>query len=81
MRIPAPRSPPPHLHAVVEAMRRNVEFCGGAAADKVAPSVGDARVVMMQQPAAFDAVDLDPYGSPAQLLDSAVQASARGGGG
>ena len=26
-----------------------------------------------------DAVDLDPYGSPTQLLDSAVQAVAEGG--
>lgn len=28
---------------------------------------------------AYDAVDLDPYGSPTQLLDSAVQATAEGG--
>lgn len=28
---------------------------------------------------AYDAVDLDPYGSPTQLLDSAVQAVAEGG--
>ena len=27
----------------------------------------------------YDAVDLDPYGSPTQLLDSAVQAVAEGG--
>lgn len=30
-------------------------------------------------PQAYDAVDLDPYGSPTQLLDSAVQAVAEGG--
>lgn len=29
--------------------------------------------------AGFDAVDLDPYGTPAQLLDSAVQAVGDGG--
>ena len=28
---------------------------------------------------AYDAVDLDPYGSPTQLLDSAVQAVSEGG--
>ena len=28
---------------------------------------------------AYDAVDLDPYGSPTQLLDGAVQAVAEGG--
>jgi tRNA G26 N,N-dimethylase Trm1 len=37
------------------------------------PSVGDARIVMMQAAGEYDAVDLDPYGSPAMLLDSAVQ--------
>lgn len=34
---------------------------------------------MLQQPNAFDAVDLDPYGSPVQFLDSAVQAVSEGG--
>ena len=34
---------------------------------------------MLQSPAAYDAVDLDPYGSPVQLLDSAVQAVSEGG--
>ena len=29
--------------------------------------------LLLQNPGMFDAVDLDPYGSPAQLLDSAVQ--------
>lgn len=27
----------------------------------------------------FDVIDLDPYGSPSQFLDSAVQAVADGG--
>lgn len=34
---------------------------------------------MIQRAGCYDAVDLDPYGSPAQLLDSAVQSVAEGG--
>lgn len=30
-------------------------------------------------PQLYDAVDLDPYGTPAQLLDTAVQAVSEGG--
>ncbi len=30
-------------------------------------------------PQSYDVVDLDPYGTPAQLLDSAVQSVADGG--
>ncbi len=30
-------------------------------------------------PQKYDAVDLDPYGTPAMLLDSAVQCVAEGG--
>lgn len=33
----------------------------------------------MQNPDGYEAVDLDPYGSPAQFLDSAVQAISEGG--
>ncbi len=33
----------------------------------------------MQNPDGYEAVDLDPYGSPAQFLDSAVQAVSEGG--
>ena len=105
-------------------MKRNLAYNGGAAAAKVTPSVGDARLVMLQvggtagrgwsgtcggaraadqlctrcaacavlsphprahlttHPCAhtpaqnaglFDVVDLDPYGAPCKLLDSAVQ--------
>ena len=32
-----------------------------------------------QNPDGYEAVDLDPYGSPAQFLDSAVQAVSEGG--
>ena len=56
-------------------MKRNIEFNGGAAAAKVTPSVGDARLVCLQNAGLFEVVDLDPYGSPSKLLDSAVQAS------
>ena len=65
--------------AVVAAMRRNIEFNGADVVERVVPSVGDARIVMMQNPNTFDVVDLDPYGSPSQLLDSAVQAVVDGG--
>ena len=33
----------------------------------------------MQNPDGYEVVDLDPYGSPTQFLDSAVQAVAEGG--
>ncbi|KAL4548124.1 hypothetical protein Ndes2526B_g07324 [Nannochloris sp. 'desiccata'] len=65
--------------SVVDAMRRNIEFNGPEVVEKVIPSVGDARIVMMQNQNAFDVVDLDPYGSPSQLLDSAVQSVSDGG--
>ena len=42
-------------------------------------SQNDARVLMLQRAGIYDAVDLDPYGTPVQLLDSAVQAVAEGG--
>jgi tRNA (guanine26-N2/guanine27-N2)-dimethyltransferase len=57
-------------------MKRNIEFNGGVAAQKVSTSVGDARLVCLNNMGLFDAVDLDPYGSPAKLLDSAVQVGA-----
>ena len=34
---------------------------------------------VMQNPDGYEAVDLDPYGSPSQFLDTAVQAVAEGG--
>ena len=39
----------------------------------------DARVLMLQKAGTYDAVDLDPYGSPVQFLDSAVQSVSEGG--
>lgn len=64
---------------VVDAMKRNIEFNGPEVLAKVVPSVGDARIVMMQNDMGFDVVDLDPYGSPTRLLDAAVQSVADGG--
>ncbi|PRW58454.1 tRNA (guanine(26)-N(2))-dimethyltransferase 2 [Chlorella sorokiniana] len=63
--------------SVVESMKRNIEH--NDIGHKVTPSVGDARLVMLQNSGLFDAVDLDPYGSPSILLDSAVQAVSEGG--
>lgn len=65
--------------SVVDSIKRNIEFNGKEVAEKVIPSTGDARIVCMQNPSSFDAVDLDPYGSPCTLLDSAVQAVSDGG--
>ncbi|PSC68820.1 putative tRNA (guanine(26)-N(2))-dimethyltransferase 2 isoform B [Micractinium conductrix] len=65
--------------SVVESMKRNIAFNGGVAAEKVTTSVGDARLACLQNSYLFDAVDLDPYGSPSKLLDSAVQAVNEGG--
>eukprot|EP00897_Mesotaenium_endlicherianum_P008110 jgi/Mesen1/7327/ME000376S06488 len=62
----------------VEACHRNVEFNGPAAA-AVSPEEADARVYMLTHEKQFDAVDLDPYGSPSVFLDSAVQSVADGG--
>jgi len=65
----------------VRTIRRNVQFAGSG--DKVVANEGDAVMVMMQHsrdPAKqFDAVDLDPYGSAAPFLDSAVQSVCDGG--
>lgn len=50
--------------------------------DKVSVSCGDANLVMLQAAAnkqLFDIIDLDPYGSAAPFLDSAIQAISDGG--
>eukprot|EP00195_Chlamydomonas_chlamydogama_P004170 CAMPEP_0202922836 /NCGR_PEP_ID=MMETSP1392-20130828/78133_1 /ASSEMBLY_ACC=CAM_ASM_000868 /TAXON_ID=225041 /ORGANISM="Chlamydomonas chlamydogama, Strain SAG 11-48b" /LENGTH=576 /DNA_ID=CAMNT_0049616487 /DNA_START=1623 /DNA_END=3353 /DNA_ORIENTATION=+ len=65
--------------AVVESMKRNIEFNGPEVVAKVQPQCSDARMIMMQSPLVYDAIDLDPYGTPSQLLDSAVQAVGEGG--
>ncbi len=59
------------------AMRKNIAHNG--VEDKVEPTLSDARILMLQKPDEFDVVDLDPYGSPTTLLDSAVQSVCDGG--
>ncbi|KAL6645867.1 hypothetical protein ACP70R_017475 [Stipagrostis hirtigluma subsp. patula] len=65
--------------ASVEACKRNIKFNGASAVSKVEAHLADARVYMLTHPKEFDAVDLDPYGSPSIFLDSAVQAVGDGG--
>lgn len=64
---------------VVKTMTQNIEFNGPDVVGKIETSVGDARVVMMQNKFAFDVVDLDPYGAPVMLLDSSIESVAEGG--
>ncbi|PIN06359.1 O-methyltransferase [Handroanthus impetiginosus] len=65
--------------ASIEACRRNIKFNGSMACLKVESHLADARVYMLTHPKEFDAVDLDPYGSPSVFLDSAVQSIVDGG--
>ncbi|XP_031095894.1 probable tRNA (guanine(26)-N(2))-dimethyltransferase 2 isoform X1 [Ipomoea triloba] len=65
--------------ASVEACQRNIKFNGSVACEKVESHLDDARVYMLTHPKEFDAVDLDPYGSPSVFLDSAVQSVVDGG--
>ncbi|CAI5500452.1 unnamed protein product [Closterium sp. Naga37s-1] len=51
----------------------------GERAVPVRAEQGDARVYMILHEKQFDAVDLDPYGTPSVFLDGAVQAVADGG--
>eukprot|EP00899_Mesostigma_viride_P004345 jgi/Mesvir1/13911/Mv16034-RA.2 len=63
--------------AAVEACRRNIIFNG--ITHLVTPVCADVRLLMLQNEFGFDAVDLDPYGTPSMFLDSAVQSVAEGG--
>ncbi|CAH9067651.1 unnamed protein product [Cuscuta europaea] len=65
--------------ASVEACQRNIKFNGSVACAKVESHLDDARVYMLTHPKEFDAVDLDPYGSPSVFLDAAVQSVVDGG--
>ncbi|XP_064478026.1 tRNA (guanine(26)-N(2))-dimethyltransferase-like [Ornithodoros turicata] len=57
----------------VESMRANIEH--NNVAHLVEPNEGEAALLMHKYKSSrFDVVDLDPYGSPAPFLDSAVQA-------
>ena len=67
--------------SAVESIRRNVEF-NGLDASLVQTCHADAALTMMLHRDAgkqFDLVDLDPFGSPAVFLDSAVQSVSEGG--
>jgi len=63
----------------VTAMRKNIDYTGGTAKDLITLSEGNACVTMLTNELSFDVVDLDPYGAPVRLLDSAVQAVTEGG--
>lgn len=69
----------------IAAMQRNKDFNAAHSADaaarmdKVVTAGTDVRMLMMQHEKMFDAVDLDPYGTPSTLLDGAVQTVADGG--
>ncbi|GBF93065.1 tRNA (guanine(26)-N(2))-dimethyltransferase-like [Raphidocelis subcapitata] len=65
--------------SVVDTMRANIAFNGGEAGAKVHACNEDARLLMLKSHQVYDAVDLDPYGTPAHLLDSAVQSVSEGG--
>ncbi|CAD7703013.1 unnamed protein product [Ostreobium quekettii] len=64
---------------VVEVMKKNIDVNGPEAKQKVQPLHVDTRLHMLQNPGVYDAVDLDPYGTPVQFLDSAVQCVSEGG--
>ncbi|KAL0019904.1 hypothetical protein WJX77_005074 [Trebouxia sp. C0004] len=62
----------------VEAMKRNVQFNGAEAEQRMRPLQGDARVVMLQSPLAYDAVDLDPLWIPNTTARWCSTSSGRG---
>ena len=68
-----------------EAIERNKAYnalCNPDKADaisRVIPHNEDVRMVCMKHEKMFDVVDLDPYGTPSILLDSAVTAVKEGG--
>lgn len=65
-----------------ESIRRNAVF-NGLREGLLEATEGDASAVMYAHSRTteqrFDVIDIDPFGSPAQFLDSAVQAVAEGG--
>ncbi|KAE8352684.1 S-adenosyl-L-methionine-dependent methyltransferase [Aspergillus coremiiformis] len=75
--------------SAIQSMKLNIEYNG--LGKLIHPNTGDARTFMYsalnsasnqgsgQYAGKFDVIDLDPYGSAAQFMDSAVQA-VKGGG-
>jgi tRNA(guanine-26,N2-N2) methyltransferase len=67
--------------SAVESIRRNLDF-NGLDSSLVQAVHADAALTMMLNRAPdtqFDLVDLDPFGSPAPFLDSALQSVSEGG--
>ena len=60
----------------VVAMKRNIQH---NECKNITASTADACVLMCTRKNDFDVVDLDPYGTPAPFLDTAVQAMRPGG--
>ncbi|XP_063674061.1 tRNA (guanine(26)-N(2))-dimethyltransferase-like isoform X2 [Bolinopsis microptera] len=60
----------------VIAMKRNIAH---NECQNITASTADACVLMCTNKNEFDVVDLDPYGTPAMFLDTAVQAVRSGG--
>lgn len=80
----------PHVESILandiseeayRSMQRNVEYNG--VKNKVLPSQREASILMYEHRSPFtkrfDVIDLDPYGSPSQFLDSTVQSIRDGG--
>lgn len=61
------------VKAITENARRN------NVAGTVVASHGDCRELAIEHDGLFEAVDVDPYGSPSHLLESAIQGVAEGG--
>ncbi|XP_038640983.1 tRNA (guanine(26)-N(2))-dimethyltransferase isoform X1 [Scyliorhinus canicula] len=64
----------------VELMKRNIELNG--VGHLVTASLADASMLLYESKRRwdrFDVIDLDPYGSPSQFIDAAVQAVSEGG--
>ncbi|XP_067829075.1 tRNA (guanine(26)-N(2))-dimethyltransferase isoform X2 [Heptranchias perlo] len=63
----------------VELMKRNIELNG--VEHLVTASLADASMLLYESKRRrerFDVIDLDPYGSPSQFIDAAVQAVSEG---
>ncbi|XP_043940667.1 tRNA (guanine(26)-N(2))-dimethyltransferase [Protopterus annectens] len=64
----------------VQLIKRNIQF--NEVEHLVTPSLADASKLMFERKGCrdrFDVIDIDPYGSPAMFLDTAVQAVSEGG--
>ncbi|CAG0896765.1 unnamed protein product [Darwinula stevensoni] len=67
-------------HSAVESITKNIKH--NHVESLVTPSCKDATLLMYEsrrKENRFDVIDLDPYGSPSQFLDGAVQSLADGG--